>query len=83
MTADTQASANGSLDGGDESFEAALEQLHEIVTRLESDELSLDETITLFNRGSVLADRCLAMIDAAELTIAVLPSDPGSAPGNQ
>ncbi|CAN5786388.1 exodeoxyribonuclease VII small subunit [soil metagenome] len=56
------------------SFEDALAQLQEVVARLESGELTLEETIQTFQRGSVLAVRCQGMIDNAELRITELAS---------
>ena len=51
------------------SFEQAFAQLEEIVARLESAELSLDESLALFERGQALAARCAKLIDAAELKV--------------
>jgi exodeoxyribonuclease VII small subunit len=78
MDSEMPDSTNGSESESGDSFESALEQLHDIVERLEGDELSLEQTIALFNRGSALADRCLHLIDAAELSITVVNVDPGA-----
>lgn len=66
---------NGSSGAAEDSFEASLERLHDIVTQLEAGELTLDDTIARFQEGSALAQRCLQMIDAAELKVHELSTD--------
>lgn len=62
----------------DLSFEDAFKQLEEVVGKLESGDLSLDESIALFERGMKLAQRCSQMLDKAELVVSqLLPSPPG------
>ena len=51
------------------SFEDALRELETLVRRLESANLSLDESLMLFERGQALAARCGALLDAAELRV--------------
>ena len=53
----------------DLTFEQAFAQLEEIVARLESAELSLDESLALFERGQALAAQCAKLLDAAELKV--------------
>ena len=50
-------------------FEAALSLLSEIVSRLESGEASLEESMTLFEEGSKLSALCYNTLDRAELKI--------------
>jgi exodeoxyribonuclease VII small subunit len=47
------------------SFEEAQRELEGIVQRLESGEASLDEAITLWERGEELYRFCAARLDAA------------------
>jgi exodeoxyribonuclease VII small subunit len=54
------------------SFEQAYETLGEIVDRLESGELSLDESIALYERGRRLIALCEGRLSAAELRISQL-----------
>lgn len=54
------------------SFEQALANLQEIVARLESGDLTLEVTITDFQKGSALAAQCQKMITEAELRITEL-----------
>jgi exodeoxyribonuclease VII small subunit len=51
------------------SFEAAICRLDEITKLLESGDLSLDESMKLFEEGTKLADFCNKQLDAAELKI--------------
>jgi exodeoxyribonuclease VII small subunit len=51
------------------TFEQAFAQLEEIVAKLESAELSLDESLALFERGQALAAHCAKLLDAAELKV--------------
>lgn len=51
------------------SFEDALRALEEIVRKLESGEVPLDETIALYERGAALRQHCQARLDAAQARI--------------
>lgn len=51
------------------TFEQALEALEEIVTRLEEGDLSLEESLRLFERGQALADHCNEQLSAATLRV--------------
>lgn len=72
MDNDTLSARNGSSGADNDSFEASLERLHEIVTQLEAGDLTLDDSIARFQEGSALAQRCLQIIDAAELKVSEL-----------
>lgn len=54
------------------SFEEAFKELDETVRRLEEGDLTLDEAITLFERGQALARHCGEKLDRAELRISQL-----------
>lgn len=51
------------------SLEAALAQLDEIVAALEDGQLTLDDSLTLYERGMRLTKRCQEMLDTAELRV--------------
>ena len=53
-------------------FEGAYAELESVVQRLEGGELSLEEALSLYERGQVLARHCQALLDRAELRVAVL-----------
>ncbi|MCO5215987.1 MAG: exodeoxyribonuclease VII small subunit [Thermomicrobiales bacterium] len=61
----------------DLTFEAALERIREIVTQLESGDLSLDDSIRRFKDGSELLESARKMIAEAELRITVLTDEDG------
>jgi exodeoxyribonuclease VII small subunit len=54
------------------SYEAALAELEEIVTRLEGEEHALEEAIRLFERGQALTQYCSEMLEKAELKVQAL-----------
>ena len=56
-------------------FEAAFAELEGIVQQLDAGELSLEETISLFERGQMLARCCQDRLDQAELRITQLTDD--------
>ena len=45
------------------TFEASMERLDEIVKTLESGEVSLEESIALFEEGTKLAGKCTELLD--------------------
>ena len=54
------------------TFEAALKQLEEIVQRLEKGELSLEESLKLYEEGIELSRLCHGKLEEAEGKIEVL-----------
>ena len=54
------------------SFEAALKRLEEIVERLESGDLPLDESLRLFEEGIGLSRRAGVLLDQAERKVEAL-----------
>lgn len=57
------------------SFEEALLALEETVAQLESGDLTLEESLALFERGQHLALRCNTLLEQAELRIEMLTAD--------
>jgi exodeoxyribonuclease VII small subunit len=51
------------------SFEKAFGELETTVQRLEEGDLTLDQAISLYERGMHLARRCGEALDAAELQV--------------
>lgn len=51
------------------SFEDALRALEDVVRKLESGEVPLDQSIDLYERGEVLRKHCQARLDAAQARI--------------
>lgn len=48
------------------SFEKALAELEEIVSKLESGEAALEESIALYERGAALKAHCAAKLKSAQ-----------------
>ncbi|MBP8002671.1 MAG: exodeoxyribonuclease VII small subunit [Chloroflexi bacterium] len=57
------------------SFETALKELEATVTRMESGDLSLEESLTLYERGQQLATYCQTQLEQAALRVEQLTSD--------
>lgn len=53
----------------DMSFEDALLALEDVVRRLESGEVPLDESIALYERGEAMRKACQMRLDAAQKRI--------------
>lgn len=51
------------------SYEQALAELEEIVSGLETDSKTLEQAISLFERGQALARHCAGLLDKAELRV--------------
>ena len=66
----------------DLTFEDALRSLEEVVRRLESGEVPLDQSIALYERGEALRRHCQARLDAAQARIEKIVAGPdGKAQG--
>ena len=62
------------------SFEDALKDLERIVARLESGDATLDESISLYERGDKLRRRCGDRLDAAQAKIEAIRLDSDGKP---
>jgi len=62
-------------------FEKSLDELEQLVARMEQGELSLDESLQSFERGIALYRSCQGALEQAELRVKQLldPSAPDSA----
>lgn len=58
------------------SFEDALRALEDVVRRLESGDVPLDDAITLYERGEDLRKHCQARLDAAQARIEKIVAGP-------
>ena len=57
------------------AFEQALRELEVTVVKLEAGELTLEESLALFERGQKLATRCSDLLEKASLRVEQLTSD--------
>jgi exodeoxyribonuclease VII small subunit len=51
------------------TFEELYRELEETVRRLEAGDLTLDESLALFEQGTLLAEKCNTLLDSAELRV--------------
>ena len=54
------------------SFESQLAELEKVVEKLEKGDLTLEESVTLFERGVQLSNACKKQLSSAESRIQVL-----------
>ena len=57
------------------TFEAKLKKLEEIVETLEHETPSLEEALNIYEQGVLLARNCLEQLDAAELRVRSLRTE--------
>jgi exodeoxyribonuclease VII small subunit len=62
------------------TFEDALRALEEVVRKLESGEVPLDDSISLYERGEALRRHCQARLDAAQARIERIVAGPDGVP---
>ncbi len=62
-------------------FERSLDELEQLVQKMEKGELSLDESLAAYERGVSLYRQCQGALQQAELRVRLLsdPGDPDSA----
>jgi len=63
-------------DVADLGYEQARDELVEIVARLESGRVGLEESMTLWQRGEALADRCEEWLDEAQSRLQAVTDAP-------
>jgi exodeoxyribonuclease VII small subunit len=64
------------------TFEDALKALEDVVRKLETGEVPLDDSISLYERGELLRKHCQARLDAAQARIEKIVAGPdGKAAG--
>ncbi len=62
-------------DSKELTFEAALRELEETVSKLEGGELPLEEALELFEKGQLLASQCSTQLETAAMRVEMLTSD--------
>ncbi|WP_423142287.1 exodeoxyribonuclease VII small subunit [Parablastomonas sp. CN1-191] len=62
------------------TFEDALRALEDVVRKLESGEVPLDDSIDLYERGEALRKHCQARLDAAQARIERIVAGPDGQP---
>ena len=63
------------------SYEEAFAELDAVVTALEAEQLPLEQSMAMFERGQALIKRCAQLLEQAELRVRSLngqePDEPG------
>jgi exodeoxyribonuclease VII small subunit len=59
----------------EKKFEDAMKELEEIVKRLESGDLPLEESLKIFEEGIALSRYCFKKLEEAEKRISILIAD--------
>ena len=59
----------------EKQFEDAMKELEEIVKRLESGDLSLEESLKIFEEGIALSRYCFRKLEEAEKRVSILIKD--------
>jgi exodeoxyribonuclease VII small subunit len=62
------------------TFEQAFQQLEDVVQKLETGDLLLEESLTLFERGMLLAKVCESKLDEAEQKVSQVVGADGKRP---
>jgi exodeoxyribonuclease VII small subunit len=65
------------------SFEAALAELEQIVSRLEQGEVDLEDSIALYERGTALKAHCEKKLKGAEARLEKIVIGPEGATGTE
>lgn len=73
------AAANDDIKGL--PFEKALAQLEEIVNKLESGKVDLEQSIAIYERGEALKKHCEKLLKDAEARIEKITLKPDGTPG--
>ena len=64
----------------DMSFEEAMKELEGVVARLESGDVSLEDSIKLYERGAALKEHCRKKLSEAEEKVAQITLDKDGQP---
>lgn len=68
------------MENSNISFESALKRLEEIVHGLEKGDVSLNDSMLLFEEGTALVRRCSTLLDEAEQQVVRLKKGEDGAP---
>ncbi len=62
------------------SFEAAMAELEQVVSKLDTGNVALDDSIALYERGALLKKHCEEKLSEAEEKVAAIKLDENGAP---
>ncbi|MDA7948432.1 MAG: exodeoxyribonuclease VII small subunit [Hyphomicrobiaceae bacterium] len=69
------ADKNKADDIGKMTFEAAMQELEQIVAKLEKGDVELEESIAIYERGEALRSHCDALLKKAEAKVEKITLD--------
>ncbi len=75
MESTIPSNGEGQIPPDELSYEQAFAELESIVSALETEQRSLDETLRLFERGQILARYCSSLLDQADLKVQQLSGE--------
>ena len=79
VTKNTEKASQATPEAG-LAFEEALDELEALVHKMESGELSLEDSLAAFERGVKLTRHCQAALKSAELKVKVLTENEATDP---
>jgi len=56
-------------DINERSFEQAFDELQQVISKLESGDLTLEESVGVYERGKALSEYCQKLLNEAELKV--------------
>ena len=68
------------MSGENTSFEASMTRLEQIVRAMERGDVSLDESLKLFQEGTDLVRNCNRLLDEAQLQVKKIMTAPDGSP---
>lgn len=71
MAAKTKGSSKNSVGKDTQSFETQLQRLEEVIKLLEMPELTIEESLKLYEEGVTLSNLCRKLLDEAKHTIRI------------
>ena len=75
ITMDSQMTDTANADVKKLTFEKAIEELESIVKRLEEGKVPLEESVTIYERGEALTQRCEELLRQAEARVEKITLD--------
>lgn len=66
-----------------QSFEAAMTRLEQIVRAMERGDVALEESLKLFQEGAELVRRCQKLLDDAQLEVKKIMTAPDGSPAEE
>ena len=71
------------MNPSNETFEASMLRLEQIVRAMEKGDVELEESLRMFQEGTELIRRCGKLLDEAELQVKKIMTAPDGSPGEE